>query len=415
MYELEQIAEKTVVVGLRVRKMTREYSDASLAELKALVDTAGGVVVGELTQDVKQISSSTFIGSGKVLELKKSVEESGAVTVVFDDELTPAQVRNLNEALGVKVIDRTALILDIFAKRARTKEGKLQVELAQVEYRLSHLTGHGLSLSQQAGYIGNRGPGETKLEVDRRRVRDRIGFLKGELEKVRQHREIHRQKREGVQIPTVSLVGYTNAGKSTLLKRLTDADVFIEDKLFATLDPTVRMLKLASGREILVADTVGFIRRLPHQLVDSFKATFEEVERSDLLLHIVDASSIDADEQMKTVLKVLAELGLDKKKILTVYNKCDIQDSGCKNDGSGVEISAITGLGIEQMLARVDELLRESFRTVTLKIPYSSAAVIDDIYKHGNVEKIEKKPKYVIIHATLGEKQLGRYRQFIVN
>lgn len=407
------LKEKVLIVGLHRAGMTKEYSKASMEELAALVDTAGGEVAVRVWQDLKRPNPATLIGEGKVEEVGHEVEKNDIDTVVFDDELTPAQNRNLNDALGVKVLDRTALILDIFAKRAHTKEGKLQVELAQVEYRLPRLTGKGLSLSQQAGYIGNRGPGETKLEVDRRRARERMGKLKREIDGVRSHRELHRRKREGVPISTVSLIGYTNAGKSTLLNRLTGADVFVEDKLFATLDPTVRKLRMESGREILVADTVGFIRRLPHQLVDAFKATFEEVERSDLLVHVVDVSSEDAVEQVKTVMNVLAELGMEKKQVLTVLNKCDVPVRHIKNDGTAVEISAIKGSGIEVLLGRIDNILLRSFKSVVLKIPYASSGVLDELYRHGNIMHVERKPKYMLVRATLGEKQVGKYAGFI--
>lgn len=392
--------------------MTRAYADASLAELASLVDTADGAVTERAFQDVKNINPATFIGSGKVDEIKLLVGEKGVETVVFDDELTPVQNQNLNTAFGVKVLDRTALILDIFAKRARTKEGKLQVELAQQEYRLPRLKGIGGSLSQQAGYIGTKGPGETKLEVDRRRVRDRTLRLKKEISKVRTHREIHRRKREGVPIPTVSIIGYTNAGKSTLLNGLTGADVFVEDKLFATLDPTVRRLRLKSGREILLADTVGFIRRLPHQLVDSFKATFEEVERSNLLLHVIDVAAEDAPHQAATVVGVLSELGLADKPVVRVFNKCDIPARYIRNEGDAIEISARKGTGLEMLLRRVDEILLKSFRTVKLHIPYSESKILNDLYRHGNVRKVDRKATHIIVTVDLNEKLMGRYGKF---
>lgn len=406
--------ERVLIVGIHKYGMTREYTEASLQELGALVGTAGGKVALHIYQDIKRPSPATLIGSGKVDEIAEAVSENEISTVVFDDELTPAQNRNLNDAFGVKVLDRTALILDIFAKRAHTKEGKLQVELAQMQYRLPRLIGRGLSLSQQAGYIGNRGPGETKLEVDRRRVRERIGKLRRELKKVGKHREIHRRKREKIPIPTVSMVGYTNAGKSTLLNHLTGAGVFVEDKLFATLDPTVRRVRLKSGREILIADTVGFIRRLPHQLVDAFKATFEEVSGANLLLHVLDVSSPDAKQQEKTVLKVLEELGLDEKPILTVFNKCDIPDRHIRNDGSAIEISAIKGSGIEEMLQRLDEILKIEFRSVVLKIPYDKSGVLDDIYRHGSVHRVDRKDTYMLVDVELNEKMLGKYRKMVI-
>jgi len=405
--------EHVLIVGLRRQHMTKNYAESSLDELASLVDTADGEVVHRVFQDIKRMSPATLIGRGKVESIKEILVDLEISTVIFDDELTPAQNRNLNDELEVKVLDRTALILDIFAKRAHTKEGKLQVELAQMEYRLPRIKGSGVALMQQAGYIGNRGPGETKLEVDRRRVREKIAKLKKEISKVRKHREIHRQKREGVPIPTVSLIGYTNAGKSTLLNRLAGADVFVEDKLFATLDPTVRRLRLDSGREILVADTVGFIQRLPHQLVESFKATFEEVERSDLLVHIVDISYPDAKEQIKTVKEVLAELDLEHKEQLLVYNKCDRHSRHIRNRGDAVEISAIKGSGIKELLCRIDELLLKYFTPVKLKIPYSDSGILDDIYRHGNVRKVLRKAEFVEVLVDLNEKLAGKYRKYI--
>lgn len=406
--------EKVLIVGLRRPKMAREYALASLKELASLVDTAGGTVVDSVWQELREPSPATLIGKGKVDEIAGHVKGVNADVVILDDELTPAQNRNLNEAFGVKVLDRTALILDIFAKRAHTKEGKLQVELAQLEYRLPRLAGEGFAMSQQAGYIGNRGPGETKLEVDRRRLRERITRLRHDLKKVMTHREIHRQKREGVPIPTISLVGYTNAGKSTLLNKLTNADVFVEDKLFATLDPTVRRLTLENGREILVADTVGFIRRLPHQLVDSFKATFEEVSRSNLLLHIVDVSSPDAPEQMRTVTNVLDELGLGKKPVVVVLNKCDLPRRYVKKKEGYVEISACKGSGIDILLNIVGDLLSDSFKSVEMKIPYQSAGILDTLYRIGNVRKIIKKPDFILLTVDIDNKYIGKYSKYIL-
>lgn len=406
--------EKVLVVGVKRPGMSREYAEASLVELISLVDTAGGVVARQVFQELKILSASTLIGSGKVDQIADDVKDSDIGTVIFDDELTPAQNRNLNAFLGVKVLDRTALILDIFAERARTKEGKLQVELAQMQYLLPRLKGSELSMSQQAGYIGNRGPGETKLEVDRRRVRERIARLRKDITKVMTSRSIHRKKREGVSIPTVSLVGYTNVGKSTLLNRLTGSDVFVENKLFATLDPTVRHFNLKSGREILVADTVGFIRRLPHQLVDAFRATFEEVAMSDLLVHLVDVSADDAAHQQKTVLEVLAELGLDKKPIITVFNKCDVPKRGVRLGSDAIEISAAKGSGIDKLLDEVDRELLRAFQPVTLRVPYAAAGILDDLYALGNVEKIVKKTSHILVKVSLPVKQIGRYSRYVV-
>jgi len=406
--------ERVLVVGIRRGGMSREYAEASLEELESLVDTAGGIVVGKIKQDVFNINPAFLVGKGKVDEIASAVVDLEADVVIFDDELTPAQNANLNEAIGVKVLDRTALILDIFSKRARSREGKLQVELAQMQYRLPRLKGRGFSLSQQAGYIGNRGPGETKLEVDRRRVRERISRLKREIKEVMQHRKVMRQKREGIPLPLVSLVGYTNAGKSTLLNTLTKSDVFVEDKLFATLDPTVKKLRLKSGREVLIADTVGFIRRLPHQLVEAFKATFEEIGRANLLLHVIDVSSPDAEEQIRTVESVIFELGFDTKPIIPVYNKCDLvgKKIGVKKDA--IMISALNGTGIDLLLDAIDFELRKNMKSVVLHIPYAKASIVDDLYRHGYVIKTKADSDFILVEAIVSEKQYGRYREFVV-
>lgn len=405
--------ENVLIVGLRKPYMDANFAKASLDELRELVKTAGGEVVCEMSQELKKTNPATLIGKGKVQEIKTLLEKEKFDVVVFDDELSPAQNRNLNDMFNVKVLDRTALILDIFAKRAQTKEGKLQVELAQLQYRLPRLKGFGVDLSQQAGYIGNRGPGETKLEVGKRRIKDRIAKLRCEIAKVKKNREIHRKKREGVPVPTVSLIGYTNVGKSTLINRLTGSDVFVEDKLFATLDPTVRRLKLKSGREILIADTVGFIRRLPHQLVDAFKATFEEVACSDLLVHLIDISSFDAENQRSTVLAVLAELDLDKKPIINVFNKCDILVQSVKNDEAIVEISAYKGTGIKKLLDIIDSELLKTFAHVCLHIPYSESKIMDDLYRHCNVKKVQRKSEYIIVWADMDSKFRGKYEKFL--
>lgn len=406
--------EKVLVVGLKRPKSSPHEMKASLEELVRLVDTAGGEVVKEIYQELKEIIPATFIGKGKIEKIKEIVVAEDVATAVFDDDLSAAQNRNLADEIGVKVLDRTAVILDIFARRARTREGKLQVELAQLEYRLPRLVGRGLSLSQQAGYIGNRGPGETKLEVERRRIRDRIAFLKKELVSVRSHREIHRQKRRDVPIPTVSIVGYTNAGKSTLMNALTKAGVFVEDKLFATLDPTVRRLKLPSGRIILLADTVGFIRRLPHQLVESFKATFEEVEGSDLLIHLIDVSESEAAEQIKTVERVISEIGLSQKPILKVFNKIDQGVRHVRNDGTSVEISSLKGTGIDKLLSKLEEVLLEGYQPVSLNLPHDAGGVLSQIYQYGRVRDVRHGAKGIRVDADLHKKHIGRYEKYLV-
>ncbi len=390
--------------------MTTSQMEASLAELVRLVDTAGAEVASCYKQELKIINPATFIGKGKVEEIKNHLE--GIDFVVFDDELSPAQNRNLSHAREMKVLDRTAVILDIFARRARTKEGKLQVELAQLAYRLPRLVGRGLSLMQQAGYIGNRGPGETKLEVDRRRVRERMSFVKGELKRVRGHREIHRRKREGVPISVVSLIGYTNAGKSTLMNALTNAEVFVEDKLFATLDPTVRRMKMKSGREILITDTVGFIRRLPHQLIESFKATLEEVERSDLLLHVIDVSEPEVKHQIEVVETVLAELNIRQKPCVRVYNKCDVKELFIKNANDGIFISSLKGTNLDELEKSIDYHLGVGFNHAKLKLPVTAGNILSEIYRLGRVREIKHLSNAIYVTADLPKKLVGRYKKY---
>lgn len=384
-----------------------------MKELTLLISTAGGDVVGHAAQEVKRVHPATYIGRGKVEEIHEMIHDLDVELVAIDEELTPVQNRNLEDAWDVRVVDRTAVILDIFALRARTKEGKLQVELAQLEYLAPRLVGRQGRLMQQVGYIGARGPGETQLEIDRRRVRERIAALKGKLDDVLKHRKIHRLKREGVPIPLVSLVGYTNAGKSTLLNALTDAGVIEEDKLFSTLDPTVRRLKLASGREILLADTVGFIKKLPHQLVDSFKATFEELAHADLILEIVDLSDEDAMERMQVVEDVLAELDLHSRPRLAVYNKLDLCKHAPKSR-DGVAISARTKQGIDTLLARIDETLREGFRRVRMKLGHDQGEILSTVYRIGHVLGVRHFGKTVRIDCELPEKYVGKYHEYLI-
>lgn len=406
--------QKACIVGVRRQGMTRSQMDLSLEELSRLIDTAGGEVVCSIHQELKRPDPATFIGSGKVDEIAELAKLNGAEIVIVDDELTPVQNRNLEDQISLLVLDRTAVILDIFALRARTKEGKLQVELAQLEYLAPRLAGRGENFSQQTGRIGTRGPGETALESDRRRSRDRITWLKRQLEGVRSHRLIHRQKRESVPIPTVSMVGYTNAGKSTLMNRLTEAGVFVEDKLFATLDPTVRRLRLPSGRDILMADTVGFIRRLPHQLVESFRSTFEEVSSSQLLLNVVDGSDPEANSQADVVETVLKEMNLAEKPILTVVNKCDADQIFYSVHDDAIKISALRGDGVDALLKKIDDTLRTEFRKCVLKIPFTSGDVLSSLYKLGFVEKVSYEQDGILIHCELCKKHFNKYRGFEV-
>lgn len=408
----QKMTEKALLIGIRRPKTTTSQMEASLAELSRLVDTAGGEVVSFEKQDIKMISPATFIGSGKVEQIKDKL--TGVDVVIFDDELSPAQNRNLSDELGVKVLDRTAVILDIFAKRARTREGELQVELAQMNYRMSRLTGEGMNMMQQSGFIGNRGPGETKLEVDRRRIRDRISILRRSLKDVRKQRELHRRKRAAVPIPVISLVGYTNAGKSTLMNALTDANVLVEDKLFATLDPTVRKMKLTNGREILIADTVGFIRKLPHQLVESFKATFEEVARSDLLLHVIDASEPEAYHQREVVEQVLSEMEIITKPCIKVYNKCDNAELYIRDRSDGISISAIKEDGLAELVERIDAVLAHDFKHAHLLLPHTAGAVLSELYRVGRIIKTEHKKNGIMVEADLPDKLLNRYKKYCV-
>ena len=316
-FKIEEIEEKVILVG--VSEQDGDDAEDSVAELAELVKTAGATVVGTMIQKRELIHPGTYIGSGKVAELKLLVEELGATGIVCDDELSPAQLRNLEDMLDTKVMDRTLIILDIFAARATTSEGKIQVELAQLKYRLSRLTGLGRSMSRLGGGIGTRGPGEKKLEIDRRLIKDRIAQLNRELKEVRQHRDITRAQREKNQMPVAAIVGYTNAGKSTLINTLTNAGVLEEDKLFATLDPTTRVLELSGRQQILVTDTVGFIRKLPHHLIEAFKSTLEEAKYADYILHVVDASNPQHEKQMLIVYETLANLDVKDKTVITNY------------------------------------------------------------------------------------------------
>jgi GTP-binding protein HflX len=355
--EVFAVAERAVLVGVEFQK-----EDHYLPELARLAQTAGAAVVGQLTQKRERPDPAFFIGSGKILELRSLLASSGANLVIFDHELRPSQTRNLEKEFGLKVIDRTELILDIFAQRAKTREGKLQVELAQAEFRLTHLTGHGASMSRLGGGIGTRGPGESKLEYDRREIRSRLSQLKKELGQIGNERSLKREKRRGSQIPVAAIVGYTNAGKSTLLNTLTKAGVLVEDKLFATLDPTTRRLYLPSGRTVLLTDTVGFIQKLPHTLIEAFAATLEEVTDADFLVHVVDGANPEFERQISAVYQVLEELKSITKPIITVFNKADLlkkklPKAVLKKYQPAVAISALEKDGLEKLLSIIDAQL----------------------------------------------------------
>lgn len=389
----KEIDDRAVLVSLVTQKQKRneELAEYSLQELVKLAETAGVQVLETMTQNKETKDSKWFIGKGKVDELKAMLEELGGNTAIFDQELSGAQVRNLEAALDVKIIDRTQLILDIFAQRAKTREGIIQVELAQLSYLLPRLSGQGKNLSRLGGGIGTRGPGESKLETDRRHIRGRIDELKAQLEEVVRHRTLHRERRKKTGVFQVALVGYTNAGKSTLLKQLTQADVYIENQLFATLDPTSRTMELPSGKEIVLTDTVGFIQNLPHDLVASFRATLEEANEADLILHVVDSSTDMRNEQMRVVSEVLKELGAHQKEQLTLFNKIDACPQEDRElltaEGEFLKISAFDQADLERLRIAIQEKLMGDSKE--FRIPADKGDIISLMYRIGEVLETE--------------------------
>ncbi|RHO37218.1 GTPase HflX [Clostridium sp. AM16-23] len=390
MAELIEIGEQQErVILFAASTNDSDDTEESVEELKELVKTAGAETVGTVIQNRENIHPGTYLGKGKIQELKEMVWESGATGVVCDDELSPAQLKNLEDALDTKVMDRTMIILDIFAARAKTREGKIQVELAQLRYRAVRLVGLRNSLSRLGGGIGTRGPGETKLEVDRRRIHERISQLKSELQDVERHRDVVRKQREQSGTLTAAIVGYTNAGKSTLLNKLTGAGILAEDKLFATLDPTTRALVLPGGEKILLTDTVGFIRKLPHHLVEAFKSTLEEARYCDVILHVVDCSNPQMDMQMHVVYETLRRLDIKDKEIITVFNKVDRPDAdtACRDMSADykVRLSAKTGEGIGELLALFAVILRNRRIYFEKVFAYKDAGRIQTIRKSGQL------------------------------
>ena len=409
-YEIEQLEERVVLVGVSERD--GDDADDSLVELAELVKTAGATVVGTLIQRRESIHPGMYVGTGKVQEIAELVEQTGATGIVCDDELSPAQLKNLEQMLDTKVMDRTLIILDIFAARATTSEGKIQVELAQLKYRLSRLAGLGRSMSRLGGGIGTRGPGEKKLEMDRRLINDRIAQLNHELKEIKRHREITRAKREKNQIPVVAIVGYTNAGKSTLLNHLTNADVLEEDKLFATLDPTTRILELAGRQQVLLTDTVGFIRKLPHHLIQAFRSTLEEARYADYIFHVVDASNPQRDKQMHITYATLDELGVKDKTIVTLFNKQDLRtEHDPLHDFRAdyvLNISAGKEEGLEEVKALLEELLRENKIYIERVIPYAKAGIIQLIRKQGELISEEYVAEGIAIKAYVPMEIYGK-------
>lgn len=386
MIDNREAEERVILVA--VRKSDRENTEQSLDELCELASTAGAITVARVIQNLDNFNPATYIGKGKIDEIKELIIEYDATGIICDDELSPAQMNNLSDALEIKVMDRTLLILDIFAARANTNEGKIQVELAQLRYRSSRLSGFGNALSRLGGGIGTRGPGETKLEMDRRIIHERIGQLKHELEAVVTHRELTRSQRSRSNIPVVAIVGYTNAGKSTLLNTLTGAGILAENKLFATLDPTTRGLELESGQQILLTDTVGFISKLPHHLVEAFKSTLEEAVYADIILHVVDASNPAMDSQMHVVYDTLEKLGAGDKPIITAFNKIEIAGNKVLKDFKAdktVNISALHGDGLTELKDTIEEVLRESKIYIEKTYSYTEASKISLIRKYGQL------------------------------
>lgn len=407
---LEDFKERVILVG--VSEQDGDDAEDSLAELAELVKTAGASVAGTLIQKRELIHPGTYVGTGKVAEIAELLEHTGATGIVCDDELSPAQLKNLETMLNTKVMDRTLIILDIFAARATTSEGKIQVELAQLKYRLSRLTGLGRSMSRLGGGIGIRGPGEKKLEIDRRLINDRIAQLNRELKEVVKHREIARAKRERNAVPVVAIVGYTNAGKSTLLNHLTDAEVLEEDKLFATLDPTTRMLELEGHQQVLLTDTVGFIRKLPHHLIEAFKSTLEEAKYADYIIHVVDASNPQRDKQMYIVYETLDHLGVKNKKILTLFNKIDIRtDDDPLQDFRAdhvLQISATENAGLDAVKDVLQEMLREDKIYIERVIPYAQAGVLQLVRNKGELVSEEYVPEGISIRAYVPMEVYGK-------
>lgn len=418
---LQVMSERAILIGMEWGRNDSLWTvDDSLEELKQLADTAGATVIKKFIQKRPKPDPAFFIGRGKVQELALYAQQENIDLCIFDDELSPAQQRNIESVMGIRILDRTALILDIFAQRARTNEGKLQVELAQLQYTLPRIMGKGLMLSRLGGGIGTRGPGETKLEVDRRRIRDRIAFIKDQIEKVKAVRSLHRSKRKKNNVFEVSLVGYTNAGKSTLLNTLTNSDIYAKNQLFATLDPTTRQLTLPNKQEIIITDTVGFIQRLPHQLIAAFRSTLEVVTEADLLVHVIDVSHELYKEQAAAVHEVLKEIGAETKPVITVYNKIDKLPPDSKLadrlalEEDAVCISAAKKLNLETLQQMIESHLRSKAVEVTLCIPYAETAKAAQLHETANVLEQEYTENGAVMKVILPVEDLEAYNEYIL-
>lgn len=418
MSETDERKERAVLAGVHTgqRDVLNDTTDESIAELEELVKTAGGEVVCTVIQNKSDIEAATYMGIGKLEEIKMAVEALEADMVVFDDELSPVQIRNISDFIGVKILDRSTLILDIFAMRAKSGEGKLQVELAQLKYRLPRLRGLGNELSRTGAGIGTRGPGESRLENDRRHIRRRISALEQQIKELKKHRSLIRERREKDGVVTAALVGYTNAGKSTLLNLLTGSDVFAEDKLFATLDPTSRAIVLEDNRKILLVDTVGFIRKLPHNLIEAFKSTLEEAVVADILIHVIDASNEERDNHISVVESVLAEIGVSDKPVIGVFNKCDKTDEELiinnKYDAN-VCISAKYNKNTDKLITAISEVAPGRKQRVRAIIPYSEGSLVNELHEHEKVISEEYSENGTVMELMVDAVMYERIKEYI--
>ena len=412
----EKVTERAVLVGLNADCFTREQTatDETIEELEALLETAGGVCTGKILQNRHTPDAHSFIGEGKAEEVRMLAEFTEATMVVFDNELSPGHIRALEEILGLPVLDRSALILDIFAQRAKTKEGRLQVELAQYKYLLPRLSGMGKNLSRQGGGIGTRGPGETKLESDRRHIRERISRLEHELEQVRQVRGVQRERRQKNSVPVVAIVGYTNAGKSTLLNKLTDAGIPANNRLFDTLDTTSRQLKVSDNLEVILSDTVGFIAKLPHHLVDAFRATLEELEYADLLLHVIDSADPNREEHIQVVEKLIDKLAKPGTKTLRCYNKADLVSPEEIPIGEDVvRMSAKQGFGMDELLKTIEKTLDQGRHHIVVTLPYSMGGMLDTLHSGAQVLNVDYTGEGIVVETIVDPILYGKLSQYI--